>query len=243
MQALELDPDLAEAHAAMGWLLRIYDWNWSGAENHFRRAIELAPDDPTAYKRLGYLYVTLGRTKEAVNLSSKVKELDPLDSSHAWFLYCDRQFEASAQAYAENLKSAVSINAIREANLGMAIALMEIGKLDEAVRLLRDLRQQNSDSFAINSMYAIALRRTGDTEGLAKLLPWLEQKAAESPGRWIRLAYVYAAMERNEDALASIERGLHSRDDRLMWIKTTPFFDELRDHPSFQASLAKMQLE
>jgi tetratricopeptide (TPR) repeat protein len=241
-QALDLDPNLAEAHASMGWLLRIYEWNWADSEAHLRRAIELAPNEAASYRRLAYLFVTLGRTSEALELSAKARHYDPLDRNHAWFLYCDRRFEESAEEYAANLKSSMSANAIRDSQMGMAMSYIEIGRLDEAIRLLRELGAETKDFFATNAIYTVALNRAGDSEGVARMLPLLEQKAAASPGRWVRLAYVYAELRNKEAAIRALKLGVETRDDRLMWLMTTPYFDFMRDDPEFKRILADMKL-
>jgi hypothetical protein len=62
------------------------------------------------------------------------------------------------------------------------------------------------------------------------------------PGYSVRLASVYAAMERNEDAMKQLQKGLAERDDRMMWLKATPHFDKLRNDPRFQEILRKMNL-
>ncbi|MGQ0542254.1 MAG: winged helix-turn-helix domain-containing tetratricopeptide repeat protein [Blastocatellia bacterium] len=241
--SLAIDPNLAEAHAAMGWLLRIYDWNWSESESHFRRAIELAPNEAMNYRRLAFLFVTLGRADEAIELSSKAKQLDPLDRNHAWLLYCNRRYEESGIAYASNLNSATSDATVRDSKMGIAMAYLETGRLNEALPILEELVAENSGNFAARAIYTIALFRNGNGDDVLKHLAWLEQKVSESPGRWVRLSYVYAAMGRKEQALSALEKGLETRDDRMMWIKTTPYFDEIRNEPRFQVILSKMELE
>ncbi|HNQ15505.1 MAG TPA: hypothetical protein PKM58_08080, partial [Pyrinomonadaceae bacterium] len=70
----------------------------------------------------------------------------------------------------------------------------------------------------------------------------LEQKAKERNGRWVRLAHLYASMDREDDAISALERGLETRDDRLMWINVSPQLDNLRDDARFRDILRKMGL-
>lgn len=226
----------------MGWLLRIYDWNWKDSEAYIRRAIELAPNEAMNYRRLAFLFVTLGRTAEAVELSSHAKMLDPLDRNHPWLLYCDRQFDRSAVEYAANLSANTSEDIINDAKMGIAMSYLEIGRANESHVLLEELIARNEDGFAVRAIYAVALFRIGDGERALKELAWLERKAAESPGRWVRLAYVYAAKGDQDNVIRALQLGLETRDDRLMWIKTTPYFDAFRDDPRFAEIVAKMGL-
>ena len=77
-KALELDPNLAEAHARMGWIKRAYDWDWTGADAAYRRALELEPSNADVVWGAAGLAATLGRFDKAFNLDRRAIELDPL---------------------------------------------------------------------------------------------------------------------------------------------------------------------
>src|SRR6185295_8011880 len=77
-KALELDESLAEAHTSLGWIKRTHDWDWSGAEAQFKRAIELNPNYANVHQWYGLLLTTLGRTDEALVEMQKAHEIDPL---------------------------------------------------------------------------------------------------------------------------------------------------------------------
>lgn len=241
-KALEIDPNLAEAHSAMGWLNRIYDWDWAKSEQHLRRAVELAPNQAVNYRRLAFLYVTLGRASDAIEFSRQARSFDPLEPSHAWILYCSRQYEPSAAEYQMNLFSNNSEQMIKDAKMGTAMAYIELGRTAEAIRLLDELSEMSVGNFAVTAFASIAHFKAGDAAKSTAYLEWLEKKAAEAPGRWVRLAYVYAAIGEPDKALKALEMGFETRDDRMMWVKTTPQFDGLRDDPRFVRILKKMNL-
>lgn len=241
-QAIEIDPNLAEGHAAMGWLNRIYDWEWESSERHIQRAIELAPNEAANHRRLAFLYVTLGRTDEALKASEHARMLDPLDRNHAWVLYCARRYEASAAEYQTSLYSNTSEEIIRDSKMGTAMSFLEIGRTAEAIRQLHELVEMEPGNFAVTAFLAIAHFKDGDKEKTATILKWLEKETAEGPGRWARLAYVYAAIGNRAKALKALELAVETRDDRLMWIKTTPYFDPFRNDPRFVEILRKMRL-
>ena len=48
-KAIAIDDSLAEAHAAFGYIIFWYDWNWNAAEHEFKRALELDPNSPEAH--------------------------------------------------------------------------------------------------------------------------------------------------------------------------------------------------
>src|SRR5947207_6861038 len=77
-RALELDPDLAEAHAAMGGIRIFYDWDWQGADESLRRALELAPGNARILRSAAIVARSLGRLQEAIELLRQAAALDPL---------------------------------------------------------------------------------------------------------------------------------------------------------------------
>jgi len=78
LKALELDPDLAEAHSSLGQILFYWDYDWAGAEREHKRAIELNPKYPTAHQWYAELLSAAGRHDEAIKEISNALELDPV---------------------------------------------------------------------------------------------------------------------------------------------------------------------
>ena len=98
-KALELDPDLAEAHASLGYALMYYDWNFPLAEKEYRKAIELNPSNALGHQWYAYLLMATGRPRESLAQVDVAKRLDPLSvpihTDQAYMLYYDRQTAAA----------------------------------------------------------------------------------------------------------------------------------------------------
>ena len=98
-KALELDPDLAEAHASLGYAIMYYDWNFPLAEEEYRKAIELNPSNALGHQWYAYLLMATGRPKESLAEVDVAKRLDPLSvpihTDRAYMLYYDRQTAAA----------------------------------------------------------------------------------------------------------------------------------------------------
>ena len=77
-RALELDPDLAEAHTALGLVRFYFEWDWAGAEAEFRRAIELNPGSRASQEEYGWFLTATGRLDEGLAYSREAARLDPL---------------------------------------------------------------------------------------------------------------------------------------------------------------------
>jgi serine/threonine protein kinase/Tfp pilus assembly protein PilF len=101
-KALELDSNLAEAHASLGQILVNYDYDFKGAERELKRAIELDPKYPSAYQWLSEVYLYLGNSDQALSEINKALELDPLsmvinNNKGRVFEFGGKQDEAIAQ--------------------------------------------------------------------------------------------------------------------------------------------------
>ena len=103
--ALDLDPGLAEAHAAMGVCRMFHSWDWIGAEHALNKALELEPRSPVTHMYIGLLHTALGRHDEAIAAARRGRELDPLSllmqMGVAWTLYFARRYQESLDALRE----------------------------------------------------------------------------------------------------------------------------------------------
>lgn len=80
-RALAIDPDLAEAHLALGYLQFTMDWDWAAADQSFQKALALDPGNAVALRHAGNLASTLGRWDESIRLLRQSLERDPLRSA------------------------------------------------------------------------------------------------------------------------------------------------------------------
>ena len=76
--ALKYDDSLAEAHTSLASIKAVADWDWQGAENEYRRAIELNPNYPTARHWYAAQLLIQGRLDEALEEIKRAQQLDPL---------------------------------------------------------------------------------------------------------------------------------------------------------------------
>src|SRR6266853_1240143 len=97
MQALEIDDSLAEAHTSLGLVKEHFEWDWTGAEREFKRAIELNPNLATAHHWYGDYLTNMGRFDEGMAQTKKAQELDPLsliiNTTMGWQFYLAGQNE------------------------------------------------------------------------------------------------------------------------------------------------------
>jgi serine/threonine-protein kinase len=243
LRALELDPELAEAHASLGFLRRFFEWDWAGAESALRRALELSPGYATAHRWYGHLLSGLARHEPAIAQLELALELDPLSpilhtAAGDTFFYA-RRYDDAIACYRRALAMDPQLLA---GHSDIARALEYTGRIDEAVAEYEQaigLAAGLADpSAGLANVYAVAGRRA---EALA-VVGTLERGRAERYVSPWALASIYARLGEIGPALDWLERGHEERDTTLVWLKVHPRFDPLREEARFQALLERMRL-
>lgn len=235
--ALQLDPELAEAHMAVGMYRLLYEWDLRGAERAFKRAIELNPSLTLAHYDLGWLYELLGpeREDEALAHGERARELAPLTpffvGGLAW-QYVDACRYEDAMRLA---REAIRLNPEHYSGwfaLGMAYA--ELGQFDEAI----DAHRRLADtvwSFLIGMTYATAGLEDKAREVAATLEP--------HPGAELALAWIYMNLGDRETALHWIAETETVRAPWYPWLLGMFHGSELiADDPRLQARAAALGL-
>ena len=107
LKAVVIDERVAEAHLAVAAVLHHYDWDWSGAEREYRRAIELSPGLVEAHQEFSQFLVQMGRSEEAIAQATRAIQVDPLDlganGNLAMILVFNRQFDVACDQVGKTL--------------------------------------------------------------------------------------------------------------------------------------------
>lgn len=241
-KALALDPELAEAYAALAMVERIYDWNWTNAERNFKRAIELNPNYSKAHLWYALLLANLGRGDEALAEIKRASEIDPLsfDVKAGYMPVLEVRGE-----YTEALALAKETVRFNKANrLGrraLATFSFHLGDYAQVIELSEEeLPQKNSQKFVWLSFLAASYHRTGQAEKSAENLKQLEELSQTDTKALYSLAENYAELGRFDEALEVLEKCFAAREERLMWLKVEPRFANLRSDARFQEILRRM---
>jgi DNA-binding winged helix-turn-helix (wHTH) protein/tetratricopeptide (TPR) repeat protein len=241
-RALELDPNLAEAHASMGWIKRNLEWDWAGAENHFRTAIALTPNSAEHHRVYSFLLTTLGRHDEAVDHARLACELDPSSlvtlRSYSLVLNFARQYEASIE---QNERAFM----LDPSNSGefryLLMSLFNLGRYQELLDRYETFPERARRSFHTDTYRAMAYFKLGQYAEAEKLITDLRGRAVDHPSR-IRLAVALVVLGIKDEAFDILEDGMRAGDDRMLWVKVQPEYDAIRNEPRYQAILSTMNL-
>jgi len=240
-KALELDPDLAEAHVVLAGMLQD-EWHWAEAESEYRRSLELNPSDAGAYSGLAAWLLSQGRLGEAVERAKRARELDPSPGAAVelgWILFNARRYDEAIREYC----SALAIeqdNANTLWRLGFALSFKHqsqeaISALDRAVSV-SDRAPGNLGVLA--AVYGQAGRSADALRVLAELKK--RQKTSYVPAGAFVLAY--SGLADREQTLISLEQAYKEQSYILQYLKVHPVFDSLRDDPRFKDLVRRVGL-
>ena len=236
-KALALDPEFADAHLAMGWIQRSYDWDWAAADASHRTALDLEPGNALALRRAGLQAATLGRWNEAIDLANKSIERDPLRpnaySNLGFMLLAVNRDREAETAYRKALELDPDGASWHQA-LGQALLLQ--GKTDAA---LQEMQEETDEIWRLSGLPLAfhALGRRGESD--AALAALKSKYAGEAA---YQIAEVHAFRGEADLAFEWLERAYDQRDGGLTDIKGDRFMRGLVGDPRYKAFLRKLKL-
>ena len=240
-RALALDGQLGEAHSVMALLKFTHDFDWAGAEEEFKLALELSPGAADIYDHYGWLCAALQRYDEALALVKRAQELDPLvhrADVAATLLRAGRYQEALEAA----LRCVEFEPDFGRGRSTLGWAYLKSGMPDQGLAELEQaaaLAPDNSMYLAqLGQAYAMA-GKTANAQEVLRRLGQLSQERYVSP---YHMAYVYTGLGEADRAMDFLESAYRERAGSVYGIKGSFLFTSLHGEPRFKALLGKMNL-
>jgi serine/threonine protein kinase/TolB-like protein/Tfp pilus assembly protein PilF/alpha-beta hydrolase superfamily lysophospholipase len=241
-KALEIDDTLAEAQTSVAYVKYQYDWDWSGAESGFRRAIELNPGYATAHQWYALELAGMGRMDEAMREIKRTQELDPLsliaNVNAGWIFYHSRQYD---RAIEQDRKSLDMDPNFARGHWAISEPLEQAQRYDEAIAELQRARQLDETPIMLallGHVYAVT-GKENDARKIIEELNGLSKRMYVDP---YFLAEIYAALGERDQAFQELERAYDQRSSWLVWLKVEPKLDSLRSDPRFNDLLRRVGL-
>ncbi len=240
-KALALDSGLGEAHCMLAFVKAVCDFDWAGAEQGFKRALELTPNSADTYDLYGRMCLALERYDEALAMEQRAQELDPLahraDVARALLRAgrYDEALQAATRAIELDPHYARGHATLGWAHLKQGMIEPGLAELETAVSLSPG-----------DTLWLAQLGQAYGTVGkVQKARDVLRQLEALSRQRFVspyHMAFVYTGLGEQDSAIDWLERAYEGRSGPVYSVKGSFLFTPLRPHPRFQALLKKMNL-
>jgi len=245
--ATEKDNRLPEGHGALALAKLHYDWDFTGAEQEFKRAVELNPSNADTLHDFAHYLMAMGRMDESAAQSRRAVDLDPVDDGLTdclcWHSYAAHQYDISIQLALEVLKR-------------------QPGDTWEMVILGWDYEQKHMNAEAIaqfkkavdstpkdSTMYGFLLgvlghayASAGDKSDALAVLQTLVARAKQSYASPFDIALIYAALGDKDAAFAWLDKAVTERSTWLIYSKWEPRLDPLRSDARFPEVLRHIGL-
>ena len=235
LKALDLDPALADAHAAHAFVAWIHDRNWEAAERGFARAIELNADYAPAHQWYAYLLSTLGRHDEAITSMDRAQSLDPLSPMMgivgAFISYNARRFDRAIEQAQRALHIDPRHFMVHDV---FAWAYSQKKMHGEALASAeKALSLAPGDPVALWTM-AMTLASAGKHTEARQMLQHLNELSQTRYISAYYIAVIYATLGDHEAALEWLEKGFENCESWMVWMGVETRLDSLRPTPRFR---------
>jgi eukaryotic-like serine/threonine-protein kinase len=241
--ALQLDPDLAEAHTSLAALLWLHDWQWEEAQRAFKRSLELSPTYPTANHWNAEYLMTMGRHEEVMARMKNGQELDPLsliiNVAVGWALYFARRYDEAT----EQLRRTVELDPNYPVTYWiLGLVLRKTGCYELAMTEGEKGVKLSGGSPMMCAALAHTLGTAGRSVEARQILNDLTGQAKQKYVAPYFFAGIHVGLGEDDRALEYLEKAYEEHSNWLIYLHIDPSMDGLRDNPRFQDLLRRIGL-
>ena len=242
LKALETDDSVAEAHTSLGFIKMAYDWDWTGGEREFQRAIELNPSSVTAHQLYGLALAAEGRFEEAIKELKRALELDPLSPSNNSALgtgfLCAQQYDQAI----EQERKALDLDAnFLPAHLFLGWSYVQKSMYKEGIAELEKAMAISPGNTLLLSGLGYAYAAAGRKLEAQKVLDQLNDLAKQKYVPAMYRAWTYAGLGEKDKAFEWLEKGYEDRS--ILSIKAYGVLAPLHSDPRWADLLRRMNLQ
>jgi len=239
-KGVELDENSAVNQTALACVMTFVEWDWEGAREPWRRALELNPNDANAQALYAHYLLIMGRGEEALVHSQRAAGLDPFNpivlGFHAFVLCGERRYDEAVAAAKAGLR-------IQEDNPVLTSILMvtylQMGMIKEAAEYARAFLPVVLNDPKVVAEFDEGFARGGFAEGMKRVAEYQVAQAFYRPGD---IGNSYAFAGEKDKALEWLEKGVDTRDPALQYLLSDPVYDFVRSDPRFRELLRKVGL-
>ena len=240
--ALRLDESLADAHATLGFIRLVYDWDGPAAEKELLRALDLNPTLALARLRYAAYLASQARHDESVREVRRAVALDPLSARTHTF---GSMFLMFSRRYDEAIELAGKALAL-EPNAGWAMAFRGVAyaeqrRFDEAIASL-ERAVELDNSATVLALHAHVLALAGRKEHARTVIQQVEERFRNGYFCPYEIGHVYVSLGEHDRAVDWFRKGVSDRADCMAWLGVEPWIDPFRSDPRYALLLRDIGL-
>ncbi|HEX6728958.1 MAG TPA: FlgO family outer membrane protein, partial [Pyrinomonadaceae bacterium] len=244
MKALQIDDQLAEAYTTLGHIRSSY-WDWTGAENAFRRGVELNPNSAFAHTHYAFYFIAMRRFDEAVAESKRAVELEPTSVFYnrnvALNLYFARRYD---EAIEQSLKTLELDPVMPTAHVWLGKSYQQKGLYGQAIdSYLKDTPLYKSLGVEAKATLKDAYAKFGWKDFWRKLIEFRLEQAKHEGVDAYGLAEAYAQLGNKDQLFAWLEKAYQLRYITINFLSVDPLWDFVRSDPRYVDLIRRMGLE
>jgi tetratricopeptide (TPR) repeat protein len=231
-RAVELDPQLADAHQALGWFSMAKNWDWAAADASFKKALALEPRNVRALRSAAALAGTLGRFDEAAALAQRAIEIEPANAGMHYNLALLRRKAGQLDRALVDFRRALELDPrLPQAHFQLGAAHLLKGSVEDAMREFEQERDEVSRTRGLAIGYHSEGRPARSEKHLKQLIAGHRDDSARE------IAQVYAWRGEKDRAFEWLDRAFAQRDAGLCELKGDALFRNVQDDPRWKAFL------
>jgi TolB-like protein/tetratricopeptide (TPR) repeat protein len=242
-KALEIDPELAEAHTSRGFVRLFYDWDWQAAEEDFKRAFELNPNYTPAHTWYAFYHAATGSLDKAIREDKRALELDPLSITAnvimGTLLLRANQFEQARASFSKALE--MDPNLVKTHGIFGQTLILE-SKYDEGIaKHEKAVSLSNRHPWNLAGL-GWAYARAGKKKEALEVIAELKSRKKTEYIRPYYLAKIYAGMDEKEEVFFWLDQAFEEHDMSLVHILSDETMSNMRSDSRFAILVKKMGL-
>jgi serine/threonine-protein kinase len=244
-RALALDGSLAEALAASAERKYLFEWDWVGADNDLKRAVELNPGSDFARVSYGYFLSAVGRFDDAIEQATVAKELDPLSPSAFHLVAYSLMGKGEYDRAAAEFRAALDLNPNWTwGYIKLAKTYADNGQCEEALAAAEDAEAElhGGDTPLARSWVGYTYGKCGDTKRAEAALQTLDEFAKDTEVDPFAYAIIYAGLGDTDRMLDEVERSVDAHSILAVFLPGLPayYMPGHEDDPRFQLLMERV---
>jgi serine/threonine-protein kinase len=241
MRALQIDQTLPEAHASLGLIKTWYEWDWFGAEQEYKRALEYNPGYASAHQWYSYTLLFTARFNDALEQMEQALELDPVSVA------INRDLGAAC-CYAGQLDRAIEVSkrtiemdpSILFARYHMGFTYLKMSKYEEALKEFQKEKEIEIGVGLAEPAIAFTYVQMGRKIEAQKVLDNVLKQSGQGYLSSFNLACLHFVLDKNDEGFELLDRAYDEQDQWLSMFKVLPVLDSIRPDSRYTQMLKKL---